>query len=94
MLFAAVHMSRQQRKIRLQKIRQRQSRHHTPGGDSSHDVVGGSRDFASDTVVAGALGAGDARHPYSRYRHLYQVRRSNGDVISQVRNVQLCKENI
>ena len=37
-------------------------------------------------------GAGDADledAQYSRYRHLYQVRRVNGDVIAQVNNITL-----
>lgn len=77
-------MSRRQRKMQLQRYaRERESHRDVTLSSGSRSGALGAPSTSGRQDNSSAAGYVDT-HPHSRYRHLYQVRRSNGDVISQV----------
>ena len=68
----AVHHRRRRRKVNLKKERDRNQ-----GNASSHRH--GNQSQGSSPSWSGTM--------HSKYRHLYQIRRVNGDVIAQVRGL-------
>ncbi|ELU05665.1 hypothetical protein CAPTEDRAFT_184147 [Capitella teleta] len=76
----AVH-TRRRRKVNLKRVRRREERRDPTAAASSSAPP--PRRATGDTPVS---------TPGSRYRHLYQIRRVNGDVISQsfIHNMQHC----